>query len=95
MMLGVFDDATFGQATVDMQDGDLLVVYSDGVSDALNPDGDDYGDGRLESFVRTHTALPAPQLMDRILEDVTTFGQGVPPFDDMTLVIAKVRSQSL
>jgi sigma-B regulation protein RsbU (phosphoserine phosphatase) len=91
MMLGVFDDAVFGQATVDMQDGDLLVVYSDGVCDALNPDGEDYGDGRLESFVRTHTALPAPALMDRILEDVTTFGQGVPPFDDMTLVIAKVR----
>ena len=90
MMLGVFEDVVFGQATVDMQEGDLLVVYSDGVCDALNPVGDDYGDGRLEAFVRTHSALSAPRLMDRLLEDVTAFGQGVPPFDDMTLVIARV-----
>jgi phosphoserine phosphatase RsbU/P len=90
MMLGVFEDAVFGQATVGMQDGDLLVVYSDGVCDALNPAGEDYADARLESFVRAHATLPAAELMDHILEDVTAFGQGIAPFDDMTLVIARV-----
>ena len=74
--------------------GDLLVVYSDGVCDALNLGGEDYGDGRLEAFIRTHAALGAGELMDRILEDVTTFSQGVAPFDDMTLVVAKVRNGS-
>jgi sigma-B regulation protein RsbU (phosphoserine phosphatase) len=90
MMLGVFEEAVFEQATVEMQAGDLLVVYSDGVCDALNQRGDDYGDGRLESCVRTHATLAAAPLMERILEDVTTFSEGVPPFDDMTVVVARV-----
>lgn len=90
VMLGVFADAAFTQATVAVEPGDLIVAYSDGVCDALNQTGEDYGDARLECFVRTHAALSAAQLMDRILEDVTAFSQGVAPFDDMTLVIAKV-----
>jgi sigma-B regulation protein RsbU (phosphoserine phosphatase) len=90
VMLGVFADAPFAQATIAVEPGDLIVAYSDGVCDALNQAGEDYGDSRLESFVRTHAALPASGLMDRILEDVTTFSQGVPPFDDMTLVVARV-----
>jgi sigma-B regulation protein RsbU (phosphoserine phosphatase) len=90
MMLGVFDEARFEQATVQIEPGDVLVVYSDGICDALNPTGDDYGDARLEAFVRAHAALPAGQLMDRILEDVTAFAQGVAPFDDMTLVVARM-----
>jgi sigma-B regulation protein RsbU (phosphoserine phosphatase) len=90
VMLGVFAEATFAQETIAVEPGDLIVAYSDGVCDALNLAGEDYGDSRLESFVRTHAALPASGLMDRILEDVTTFSQGVPPFDDMTLVVARV-----
>jgi sigma-B regulation protein RsbU (phosphoserine phosphatase) len=90
IMLGMFPEATFGQQTVDVHRGDLLVAYSDGVCDALNPRGEEYGDDRLEAVVRAGTALSAEALQARILEDVTAFGEGVPPFDDMTLVVARV-----
>jgi phosphoserine phosphatase RsbU/P len=90
IMLGVFRDAVFTQRTVDVGRGDLLVAYSDGICDALNPRGEDYGDGRLEAVVRAGALLPAVSLQDRILEDVSLFADGVPPFDDMTLVVARI-----
>lgn len=90
VMLGLFPDAEFEQRTVPVRPGDVLVVYSDGICDALNGRGEDYGDARLAAVVRANASLPAAELQERILADVTAFGDGVAPFDDMTLVVARV-----
>lgn len=89
-MLGMFTDIAFDQRVVEVASGDVLIVYSDGICDALNPRGEDYGDERLAAVVRAHARLPAATLQERILDDVAAFGNGVAPFDDMTLVVAKV-----
>ena len=89
-MLGMFPDSAYEQRDVAVSPGDVLLAYSDGVCDALNASGEDYGDERLEAVVRTNAGLTAAGLQDRILDDVASFGNGVPPFDDMTLVVAKL-----
>ncbi len=90
MMLGPFTNQPVEQRSVALEPGDLLIAYSDGISDALDPDGRDYGEARLEAVVRANAALPAAALQDRILADVADFSRGVPPFDDMTLVVARM-----
>ena len=89
-MLGMFPEMAFDQRQVDVAPGDLLLAYSDGICDALNEHGEDYGDARLETVVRSHAGLSAVRLQERILDDVASFGHGVAPFDDMTLVVAKL-----
>jgi sigma-B regulation protein RsbU (phosphoserine phosphatase) len=89
-MLGMFPEMAFDQRQIDVAPGDLLLAYSDGVCDALNDRDEDYGDARLEAVVRSNAGLSAARLQERILDDVASFGHGVTPFDDMTLVVAKL-----
>jgi serine phosphatase RsbU (regulator of sigma subunit) len=73
-----------------MSPGDVVVLYSDGLTEARNPEGEDYGEERLASIVRTvartSTAL---QIREAILGDIESFVNGASPHDDMTLVVVR------
>jgi sigma-B regulation protein RsbU (phosphoserine phosphatase) len=86
--LGVFDDSEYDQVTVPIDSGDVLVLYSDGVSEAYNG-REAYGRTRLAAQVELHADCAAGVLAERLLADLDAF-LGAEPDDDVTLVVVKV-----
>lgn len=91
VLLGAFDFAHYEARETRLEPGDLVVIYSDGVTEAADSSGDMFGDERLENLVRSNVALSAEQLKARILDEVIAFTRGLPQSDDITLVVLKMR----
>lgn len=87
--LGAFDGATYEEAAVDLAPGDVFVFHTDGLTEARRAT-EEYGAARLTRQVEAHAALAAPDLGERILEDLEAFLGGDPPGDDVTLIVVKV-----
>jgi PAS domain S-box-containing protein len=88
--LGVIGGAKYEEQRVDLSSGDILVLYTDGVNEAENNNGEQYGIERFSSIVRESCHLHAQGIMDRILEDISQFCEGQPQYDDITMVVVKV-----
>ena len=88
--LGIFDDVTYEEWSVILDPGDILVFHSDGLSEAPDPQGRQFGSQRLARLIETHAALPAGELADRLMAEVHEFTQAAPLQDDRTLVVMKV-----
>lgn len=91
-IVGVFEQCRYDQETIELQPQDVLVLYSDGVTDAgVTPETDDaFGEERLEAVVVTHASLPANALLDKISDEVARYASGHKQFDDITLIVMKV-----
>ena len=89
MIVGLFPHATYEQEEIQLRPGDLLAVYSDGVSEALNPAGEEYGDERLESAIAPNWLEPSDAVLQSLLESVRAFAKGAPQNDDVTAVIVR------
>ena len=86
--LGVLENATLGEAEIALERGDVLVCYTDGVTEAINASEEPFGTGRLvEAIVGDH-AGSAAELVAAINAALLRFTEG-PPFDDLTLVVIK------
>jgi sigma-B regulation protein RsbU (phosphoserine phosphatase) len=70
--------------------GDLFLLYTDGMSEAMNPEGDCFGDARLADLVGAHAHLPQDELRERILREIAGFAGAAPQHDDMTMVLLRV-----
>ncbi len=91
MILGVMKTALpYEQATVGLQPGDLLVLFTDGVSEAMSRESEEYGEARLEALLRTRAHQPAQEIMEAIHEDIRQFASGTQQSDDLTMMILKV-----
>ncbi len=89
--IGIFDDATYEEWSVKLNTGDILVFYSDGLTEASNREGKFFGTSRLRDLLAANTHLSSAELADRMLEEVQEFTQGGPITDDRTLVVMKVK----
>jgi len=89
-VVGLVPDASYEQAHVDLAPGDLLVIYTDGFSEAMNPQLEEWGEKRLLKAVKSCDGLPARDAIERILQAADAFASGAPQSDDMTLVILRV-----
>ena len=78
------------EVTLPLGPGDLYVLYTDGMSEAMNPEGDCFGDARLAALVGAHPDLAADELRERILRDIATFAGSAAQHDDMTMVLLRV-----
>lgn len=72
-----------------LEPGDVVVFYSDGVTEAMNEDLEQFGEERLLASVDGAGSLPAEQVRQRILDDLTAFLQGLSPQDDATIVVLR------
>ena len=70
--------------------GDLVVLFTDGVSESMNGRDEEWGEERLIELAKTCHGLPAPEGLRRILTAAQAFASGVPQHDDMTLVVLRV-----
>jgi sigma-B regulation protein RsbU (phosphoserine phosphatase) len=89
MVLGVFEEADFEQERIQLEPGDRIVMFTDGIVEAENPAGDDFGDSRLTDVIVRRRAADASTLVDGIFEQVTRFAAG-PLQDDATVVVLAV-----
>ena len=88
--IGLLDTRDYDEVQIPMHAGDVIVLYSDGVSDGNNTDGDEFGVKRI-SNVMTHSSAKAPkEIVDAIFADLDTFTEGTEQFDDQTLLVLKV-----
>jgi serine phosphatase RsbU (regulator of sigma subunit) len=85
--LGVLEELTLSDASLILAPGDSLVIYTDGVTDALNPQGEEYGTTRLADALLNVAQSDAKHLLDHLTSDLAAFTQDVPPFDDITFFI--------
>jgi serine phosphatase RsbU (regulator of sigma subunit) len=87
--LGMFDFACYECRTLHLVQGDILVVYSDGLTDAENPTGEMFGEKRLLEIIRQESPLGSPAVEQTILKAIEDFTQGMPQTDDITFVIVE------
>ena len=87
--LSILEEFPFEDETVTLQQGDLLVICSDGITEAMNPSQEQFGDARLEEVIRQHRSSKAVDLIDRIIDAVKSHAGKAPQMDDMTLVVVR------
>jgi sigma-B regulation protein RsbU (phosphoserine phosphatase) len=87
--LGLLDAREYEEVVFQADSGDVLVLYSDGITDHLNADGAEFGRGRLAHAVRTHCHVPAGDLLSLIFQQLDHWSTA--PFDDQTLFVIKVK----
>lgn len=89
-VLGLFKEWDCSTGEQPIVCGDTLVLYTDGITDAFNQAGEEFGEERLVESLRRHVEKPAPALVDSIIDDVKRFSPHQ-QFDDMTLIAARCR----
>jgi|WetSurMetagenome_2_1015567.scaffolds.fasta_scaffold25096_2 phosphoserine phosphatase RsbU/P len=87
--LGMFPHAPYSAETLNLNRGDTLILFTDGIVEARNPEGEEYGSARLETVAVAHRGSSAKEIAGAIERDLADFVGGVPYTDDRTLVILK------
>jgi sigma-B regulation protein RsbU (phosphoserine phosphatase) len=87
MVLGLFAESRYGEGSVQMQPGDHLVLFTDGVVEALNPQGEEFGSDRLNELLRRQARSTAGEIMAHVREAVLSFSALAPQHDDITLMV--------
>jgi sigma-B regulation protein RsbU (phosphoserine phosphatase) len=103
--VGVFKEAAYAEERVTLADGDTLVLYTDGITEAINAEEEEFGEERLEALIAGQASRPAQELAELIVKAAAAFAQGQEPglspalssaeglpkgtFDDETLVVIK------
>lgn len=89
LALGIIDDIQLEQKTVDLEPGDVVLFYTDGAIDTLNPAGEAFGDERLAELLGQHKAEPAETIAGAIDAAVRTWAAGESQYDDFTLIVIR------
>ncbi|MEW5975946.1 MAG: SpoIIE family protein phosphatase [Acidobacteriota bacterium] len=89
MVLGAFPGQSYGQSSLDLEPGDLLVAFTDGVTEPENEYGEEFGEQRLADLILTHQRLPLPELVKVIFAAVQEWAGSPESADDMTILLAR------
>jgi len=87
MPVGLFEFAPYSADTVELKPGDTMVLYSDGVTEAHNVAGDEFGEARLVEVVEKHHRGSADVVLEQIVNAVTEFARGAEQYDDITALV--------
>lgn len=87
--LGWFADNPVEAVALKLNVGDIMVFYTDGLTEAENPQAEPFGEDRLAQSIQSNAHSGASALRDAILRDVDVFCAGNPPFDDITMLVVK------
>ena len=88
-VLGMFKDIDLQEFSVQLEPGDSLVIFTDGVTEARNEVGQFFDDERLIEVIQNNRCQSAEQIAQKIVEEVTAFAAGQPRSDDLTLLVIK------
>jgi serine phosphatase RsbU (regulator of sigma subunit)/ligand-binding sensor protein len=88
--LGIVPGSLYDEGKAQLASGDVLLFYTDGVTEAMNQEKDIFGVGQLINVVQQNLAMDAQSLIDVIYDEVIKFSAGEPQSDDLTLIVLKV-----
>jgi sigma-B regulation protein RsbU (phosphoserine phosphatase) len=89
MPVGMFEMAPYSGDQLAMQPGDTMVLYSDGVTEAHNVAGEEFGEDRMVAVLKEHHTEAASVVLDKLIEAVKTFAHGAEQYDDVTALVVK------
>jgi sigma-B regulation protein RsbU (phosphoserine phosphatase) len=88
-VIGLIEHCAYQQGIVTLTAGDLLVAYTDGISEAMNAANEEWGEDRLMAAVVPKRAMPAVALIDSLMTSADAFVAGAPQHDDMTVLVVR------
>jgi sigma-B regulation protein RsbU (phosphoserine phosphatase) len=88
-IVGLFESAHYEEETVTLAPQDWLIVFSDGVSEALSSGGEEYGEGRILEVVQKNLSLEPQKLLEALFSDVREFARGAAQSDDITGMVLR------
>jgi sigma-B regulation protein RsbU (phosphoserine phosphatase) len=88
-VLGILPSASYCEYRASLNPGDVLAIYSDGVTEATNADHDEFGDERFAEVLKANRHASAAGIVDAVNQALTAFAAGSPAADDITLVVAR------
>jgi sigma-B regulation protein RsbU (phosphoserine phosphatase) len=91
IILGAFENIELEERRVDIALGDVIVFYTDGVTEAIDPGEREFGLERLRRVISSHADASASQILEAVVNAVDAFAGDAPPFDDLTMVVVKRR----
>ncbi|MDM7916410.1 MAG: PP2C family protein-serine/threonine phosphatase, partial [Candidatus Eisenbacteria bacterium] len=91
LILGMLPQIVYEEGEATLERGSLLAVFTDGVTEARNVDGDFFGSDRLAEFLRLADGTPCSDILQGIVERVQDFSEGTPQADDITIVLMRPR----
>ena len=91
MVLGLFAEAQYESGNVKLQAGDRLVLFTDGVVEALNPSGEEFGMERLVALLKKNVRSPTSEILTQLRESVLSFSARCPQHDDITMMVLEFR----
>lgn len=91
--LGADEGAEFGNLQEQLQPADVLFLFTDGVSEAMDPDNQEYGDQRMRDCLLANAALPMAGLLGACVDDVRSFARGAAQSDDITVMAMRVPAE--
>ena len=89
MAIGIFGDFEYQETTLQLEHGDTLLLYTDGVTEAINPNEEEFTEKRLEQTLSNMSQPTCQEMIDKIKSDVKTFADGAEQSDDITLLAIK------
>jgi sigma-B regulation protein RsbU (phosphoserine phosphatase) len=87
--LGVMDDAAYLESRIEFSDGDIVALFTDGITEAMSKDGELYGKERLSACIKRSKDRTAAGIIEDVLVDVKAFTKDAEQNDDITIVILK------
>jgi sigma-B regulation protein RsbU (phosphoserine phosphatase) len=91
LIAGAFEDSAYEQESVQMKANDLLFLYTDGLTEALNLTGEEFGAARIMETLKSYASLSVNQIRDEVVKRVKEWCFGMPLYDDLTFVVMKVK----
>jgi sigma-B regulation protein RsbU (phosphoserine phosphatase) len=89
LMLGIMEDETYSLGTVQLEPGQQVIIYSDGINEAQNADGDLYGEVRFKEWLLNHPDCSPQETINLLIDDVQNFSESDEQHDDVTLIVLK------
>jgi serine phosphatase RsbU (regulator of sigma subunit) len=93
LICGLFETATYAEETVELQPGDVLLIFSDGISEALNAAGEEFGDDRILECLKCHAQGSVNHMLECLVQTVKAFASDTVQSDDMTAVVVRYCGQ--
>ena len=93
-VVGLFAGAAYTQQTVDLLPGDIVLAFTDGISEAMNDATEEWGEDQMIAEAQAHADLSARELLRHLFRAADTFAAGAPQHDDMTLVVLRISGQA-
>jgi phosphoserine phosphatase RsbU/P len=90
-VVGMFAEMEYEEATVELRPGDVLLVFTDGVPEAHNPEDEEFGEERLQLLLRQTAHLPANEISARLSDEINDWIRDAEQYDDLTFIVMKVR----